>query len=343
MGRRLDKILDDIAGDDENKETKVNPAPEDSGQGAGDPAPAGDDADDTPPAADPDEGKGKPAGGEDEPPAADPEDGGQPPAPKKDIPEDPIKRAEFSFKRQLSKQKEKHAAELKERDEKYEAVMKELAELKKQVAPKKEPLRREQFEDDEEFIRALQAEAIAGERAKWDEEAAKKEAERLEKERAAQAEQAELRERQEAWLNNVQEAFAGDKTRSHNFLEKVAYANAHGFGQVLDECPVAADYLINDPNGPLVFEKILTDRATFERVFDTRRTSPLAVYHELRRVEDEVRAAAAQQPAGQGAPAGGQAVPKLGRPGRQAGGASVAGSDMFDNPKALRRWLREHS
>ena len=325
MGRRLDKILEDIAGDDENKETKVNPAPEDSGQGAGDPdpAPAGDDDDDTPP-------------------AADPEDGGQPPAPKKDIPEDPVKRAEFSFKRQLSKQKEKHAAELKERDEKYEAVMKELAELKKQVAPKKEPLRREQFEDDEEFIRALQAEAIAGERAKWDEEAAKKEAERQEKERAAQAEQEELREKQQAWLNNVQEAFAGDKTRSHNFLEKVAYANAHGFGQVLDECPVAADYLINDPNGPLVFEKILTDRATFERVFDTRRTSPLAVYHELRRVEDEVRAAQ-QQPAGQGAPAGGQAVPKLGRPGRQAGGAGVAGSDMFDDPKAMRRWLREHS
>lgn len=336
MGRRLDKILEDIAGDDENKEPK---APEQPAEPETAPAeePREEEPEEPPKGAEPEKGA-------DEPPAADPEDGGQPPAPKKDIPEDPVKRAEFSFKRQLSKQKEKHAAELKERDEKYEAVMKELAELKKQVAPKKEPLRREQFEDDEEFIRALQAEAIAGERAKWDEEAAKKEAERLEKERAAQAEQEELREKQQAWLNNVQEAFAGDKTRSHNFLEKVAYANAHGFGQVLDECPVAADYLINDPNGPLVFEKILTDRATFERVFDTRRTSPLAVYHELRRVEDEVRAAAAQQqPAGQGAPAGGQAVPKLGRPGRQAGGAGVAGSDMFDDPKALRRWLREHS
>lgn len=336
MGRRLDKILEDIAGDDENKDTK---APEQPAEPETAPAeePQEEEPEEPPKGAEPEKNA-------DEPPAADPEDGGQPPAPKKDIPEDPVKRAEFAFKRQLSKQKEKHAAELKERDEKYEAVMKELAELKKQVAPKKEPLRREQFEDDEEFIRALQAEAIAGERAKWDEEAAKKEAERLEKERAAQAEQEELREKQQAWLNNVQEAFAGDKTRSHNFLEKVAYANAHGFGQVLDECPVAADYLINDPNGPLVFEKILTDRATFERVFDTRRTSPLAVYHELRRVEDEVRAAAAQQqPAGQGAPAGGQAVPKLGRPGRQAGGAGVAGSDMFDDPKALRRWLREHS
>lgn len=334
MGRRLDKILEDIVGDDENKETKAPEQPAEP-----EPAPAEEPQEEEP--EEPPKGA-EPEKDADEPPAADPEDGGQPPAPKKDIPEDPVKRAEFSFKRQLSKQKEKHAAELKERDEKYEAVMKELAELKKQVAPKKEPLRREQFEDDEEFIRALQAEAIAGERAKWDEEAAKKEAERLEKERAAQAEQEELREKQQAWLNNVQEAFAGDKTRSHNFLEKVAYANAHGFGQVLDECPVAADYLINDPNGPLVFEKILTDRATFERVFDTRRTSPLAVYHELRRVEDEVRAAQ-QQPAGQGAPAGGQAVPKLGRPGRQAGGAGVAGSDMFDDPKALRRWLREHS
>lgn len=333
MGRRLDKILEDIAGDDENKETK---APEQTAEPKTSPAeePQEEEPEEPPKGAEPEKDA-------DEPPATDPEEGGQPPAQKKDIPEDPVKRAEFSFKRQLSKQKEKHAAELKERDEKYDKLLKEIEELKKATAPKKEPLRRDQFQDDEEFIRALQAEAIAGERAKWDEEAAKKEAERLEKERAANAEQEELREKQEAWLGNVNYAFQGDKERSRKFLEKVAYANGHGFGQVLDSCPVAADYLINDPNGPVVFEKILNDRATFERVFDPRRTSPLAVYHELRRVEDEIRASA-QQTAGQGAPAGGPAVPKLGRPGRQAGCAGVAGSDMFDDPKALRRWLREH-
>lgn len=343
MGRRLDKILEDIAGEDQPKGAAPEP-PEDKGTdtppaGSEEP-PAGDEGGGEPPAPQP---KEEPDEGGGEPPAdGDATGDGVPePKPKGDIPPDPVKRAEFAFRRQLSKQKEKHEKELADRDAKLAAMQKQIDEMKKAMAPKEPVKTRTDFDNDDDYINYLTDMRVKAALADFEGKNAQKEAERQENERKAAAEQAELRERQEAWLGNVKEAFGGDKERSDKFLERVAYANGHGLGQVLDNCPVAADYLINDPMGPLVFEKLLNDRATFEQVFDPRRTNPMAVYHELRVVEDEIRRAAAGGAAAP-APAPASAVPKMGRPGRQAGGASLASSDMFDDPKALRKWLREH-
>lgn len=260
--------------------------------------------------------------------------------PARDIPDDPLKRAEFSFKRQLEKKDRKHAEELAERDRKFDDLMKQMEELKKQVAPKEQPKTRDQFPDDEEFMDYKVDRRFNQKMAEFQAEKEKQEAERAEQERQrAEAEQ-RLREQQDNWLANVDQAFSGDSGRSKAFLERVAYANKNGLGEVLDNCPVAADYLINDPYGPVVFEKLLTDQSTFNRVFDPRRPSPLAVYHELRAVEDEIRRAPA--PAAEPAPAPAPVVPKMGRPGKQAGGMSVTNNDMWSDPKAIKRWLREH-
>lgn len=260
--------------------------------------------------------------------------------PSREIPDDPLKRAEFSFKRQLEKKDKKHAEELRERDEKYEKLLKEIEELKKATAPKEKPKTRDEFSDDEDFMDYKVDQRFNAKMAEFQAEKEKQEAERAEQERQkAEAEQ-RLREQQDNWYANVDQAFAGDANRSKAFLENVAYANKNGLGEILDNCPVAADYLINDPYGPLVFEKLLTDQSTFNRVFDPRRPSPLAVYHELRAVEDEIRRAPV--PSAEPAPAPAPAVPKMGRPGKQAGGMSVTNNDMWSDPKAIKRWLREH-
>lgn len=259
---------------------------------------------------------------------------------KRDIPDDPLKRAEFSFKRQLEKKDKKHAAELAERDRKYDELSKKFEELEKKLTPPEKAKTRDEFEDDEDFMDYKVDQRFNKKMAEFEEQKAKAEAERAEKEKADQAQQEELRERQENWLNNVDQAFSGDADRSKAFLSKVAYANKNGLGQVLDNCPVAADYLINDPCGPLVFEKLLNDRQTFERVFDPRRPNPLAVYHELRAVEDEILKAA-KAPAEEPKPAP-KPVPKMGRPGRQAGGSSMTNTDMWSDPKLIKKWLREH-
>ena len=206
---------------------------------------------------------------------------------------------------------------------------------------------RDDFDNDEDYIDYLTDLRVRAALATRDEELAKKEAERLEAEQKKAKEQEELLERQEEWYGHVQESFGGDKARSDKFLERVAYANKHGLGQILDSCPVASDYLLNDPMGPVVFEKLLNDRASFEQVFNPRRTSPMAIYYELRKVEASITEAADQPPAGGNPPPQNPAgrpnvVPPMGRPGKQAGGGALTNTDMFDDPKALRQWLRAH-
>lgn len=260
----------------------------------------------------------------------------------KQIPDDPLKRAEFSFKRQLAKSREKHEKELAERDAKYNELAKKFEELEKKMAPKEAKKTRNDFRDgdqgDEDYIDYLVEQRMKALNDTRDAELAKKESERIEKEKAAQAEQAELQQRQNAWLENVDNAFAHDAERTKKFIAKVQYANQRGLGEILDQCPVASDYLINDPNGPKVFEKMLEDPQVFRRVFNPQRTSPMAIYWELKQVEHEISTA----PNPNGAPAPAQKpIPKIGKPGRQAGGSTLMG-DMFDDPRQVKKWLKEH-
>ena len=343
MGRRLDKIFDEVLEEGEEREPQTPPAGEEPPKNEEPPQ-------DTPPAKEPpadDEPPKDTPPAEEPPPAGEPPKGEEPPKKEKDIPEDPMKRAEFSFKRQLSKQKEKHEKELAARDEKLAALEKKLAELEKRQTVAEPKKTRDDFDNDEDYIDYLTDLRVRAALATRDEELAKKEAERLEAEQKKAKEQEELLERQEEWYGHVQESFGGDKARSDKFLERVAYANKHGLGQILDSCPVASDYLLNDPMGPVVFEKLLNDRASFEQVFNPRRTSQMAIYYELRKVEASITEAAAQPPAGGNPPPQNPAgrpnvVPPMGRPGKQAGGGALTNTDMFDDPKALRKWLREH-
>ena len=262
------------------------------------------------------------------------------PAEHRDIPDDPVKRAEFAFRRQLNKNKEKYERELKERDDKYEKLMKEVEELKKASKPEEPMKTRADFEDDEEFIKYLLETGMKQGFAKRDEEEAKRAAERAEAEKKKAAEEQEIRETQAAWLRNVGEAFGDDKARANKFLGDIQYANEHGLGEILDNCPVASDYLMHDPMGPLVFDKVIHDKDTFNRVFDMRRLTPMNIFYQLKKVEEELAnpAPAVTDPAP--APAK-PPMPHLGKPGRQAAGSSMTNNDMFSDPKAVKRWLRE--
>ena len=253
----------------------------------------------------------------------------------KEIPDDKFSRAEFSFKRQLSKTKDKYEKELKDRDDKYAKLEAELAELKKGLN-KDKPKTRMDFDDDEEFLDYKTQMGVKAAMAEFEEAAKKKEAERLENERKEREEREALEEKQKAWLDNVNQAFGGDKERSDKFINRLQYCTEKGFGTILDNCPVAADYLINNPAGPLVFEKIVNDRDTFSRVFDERRMSPLDIYYELRSVENELRNAPAASPA-PATPAP-KPMPHLGRPGKQAG--SNTQPDIWNDDDAMRDYIR---
>lgn len=256
----------------------------------------------------------------------------------KEIPDDKIQRAEFSFRRQLGKQKDKYESELKARDDKYETLRKEFEEFKKlHPAPQEKPKTRDDFENDEDYIHYLNEKDFRDNMAKRDAEAAEAAKAKAEEERKKAEEQKELEETQRRWVAHVDEAFGGDKARANKFIERVQYCNAKGLGNILDACPVAADYLMNNPEGPKVFEKILNDRATFERVFNERRMSPLDIYYELRTVEKELKDESAPTPA----PVNhSKPIPVLGRPGKQAGAGTTP--DIWSDDDAMEEYIRSH-
>ena len=273
-----------------------------------------------------------------------PEPNGDPKGGKqhRDIPSDPLERATFSFKRQLKKEQDRHAAELADRDAKYNDLFKQVEDLKKQVAQKEKVKTREDFPEgeggDDAYISYLAEQKVNAIMADRDAKDAERKAKEAEDAKTRQAEEDEVRQQREKWTENVNEAFKGDAERIKNFNARVSYCNRRGLGEVLDQCPVASDYIMNDPMGPLVLEKMINDKATFERVFNPRRTNPLAIYMELRAIESElVNETPEAKPAG--APA--KPIPHLGKPGRQAGGSSMH-PDMFSDPKAVKAWLKSH-
>lgn len=250
------------------------------------------------------------------------------------IPDDPVKRAEFSFRRQLAKKDERHAKELAERDEKYAKLEKEMAELREQIKPKEAPMTRDKFPDDEDYLKYLAKQQYEEERAKDKAAEAKAAEERAAAEKKAREEQEELARSQQEWLEHVDKSFEGDKERADKFIKRVQYCNSKGLGEILDKCPVAADYLMHNPSGPVVFEKILNDKDTMMRVFNEERLSPLDIYYELREVEKEIRNSAP-------AAAPTRVMPHLGRPGKQAGTAAAA-PDIWNDDDALHAWMKAH-
>jgi hypothetical protein len=325
MGTKFDKVVEEMKAELEGAE-ETKPAVEETEQDD-DQKPAGEGPEQ--------DGDSKPAVEETKPADDEQKQDDQKPA---QIPDDPVKRAEFSFRRQLAKNKEKHEKELADRDAKYDELLKKFEALEKKVTPPEEVKTRDSFSTDEEYMDYLTDRKVKAMMAERDEAQAKAEQERQAKEAEQRKQEEEVKERQRAWLENVDQAFGEDKERSKAFLQRVQYANQNGLGEILDNCPVAADYLMNDPMGPRVFEKILNDQKVFSTVFDMRRLTPMSIFYELKKVEDGlVDVSTEKTEKTQDAPK----VPHLGKPGRQAGASSMGG-DMFDDPKAVKEWLRNH-
>lgn len=329
MGRRTEELLAELKDEEARNNTTPTETPEEPPkETAAEPAPQEEPGQPEEPAQPekPEDVPEEPEKSKDEPKDAPPK--------KKDIPDDPLKRAEFSFRRQLEKNNEKHKKELAERDERYKAMEAELAELKKQVAPKEPAKSRKDFATDDEYIEYIVQQRTAQELDKFREESAKAKKAADEETAKKQAADEELERQQRAWLDNVGEAFGGDNNRVKAFLDKVNYAQKNGLGQILDACPAAADYLFNNPKGPVVMEKLVNDRGTFMEVFGNGHASQLDVYYALRKVEEKLSAPV--QPTA--ATPQKKTMPAIGRPGRQAGGGSAP--DIFSDDDALRSYIR---
>ena len=319
MGYKVDELVESMkaeesAGNTPPAETQTPPAEE---QPKGNEEPPKE----TPPA--------EPKPGEDDDKGG---NGGEPTKPKED--DDRFSRAEFSFRRKLEKASRKHAEDLAERDKKYNELLAQFEELKKTVAPKETPKKREDFANDDEYIDYLTEQRVNKILAERDGKDAERRAKEAEETKKAKEQEAELVEAQQRWLGHVDKCFGDDKERAQKFLTKIQYANRNGLGEILEACPVASDFLMNHQNGPKVFEKLLNEKETFLRVF-SENASPLDIYYELRSIERELNA---QPPQGAGTQPPKQTMPKIGKPGKQAGAGTKP--DIFSDNDAMLSFIR---
>lgn len=248
--------------------------------------------------------------------------------------DDQLSRAEFSFRRKLEKMNQRHAAELAERDSKYNDLLKRVEELQNKVEPKEPVKTRTDFATDDEYIDYITDQRVQKILAERDGKDAERRAKEAEEAKKRQADEAELVEQRQKWIDHVGKSFEGDSERAQKFLSKIQYANRNGLGEILDACPVASDFLMNNRNGPKVFERMLDDKATFMRVFGGN-NSPLDIYYELRNVEREL---SGQTQANTNAVSQKPAMPRLGKPGKQAGGGSKP--DIFSDRDAMLSFIR---
>ena len=269
-------------------------------------------------------------------PAPEPEKASEP-EPTKDAVMDEIDNTNSIIRKRLEKQSKKYEEALAEKDARYDELKKELEELKKVAQPKPVVKNRGDFEHDEDYVAYLTRQQIAevdAEKAKAKAEADAKEAERK---AAEEKEQAEIRERQTRFLANIDECFEGDE--KSEFLKRVQHANSKGLGTLLDACPIATEYLLGSPKGPIVLQKVLNDAETFKRVFPVRGISPLDQYSELKAIEREI-IAAKSAPAVDPTPSVAVAKPKLGRPGVQGQGGTM-GDPMAGDSASRRAYIRK--
>ena len=109
-----------------------------------------------------------------EPTEEKPEEKADEPKPKKEIPDDPMKRAEYSFRRQLDKNNKKHADELAARDKEIAELKARFAEIEKKTDPNNAPKTRKDFENDDDYIDYLTQRRVDKILAERDAEAKKK-------------------------------------------------------------------------------------------------------------------------------------------------------------------------
>ena len=252
----------------------------------------------------------------------------------------PQERADHAFKRQLAKQKEKYEKELKERDEKFAEMQKQLDDLKKQTAPKTPKKTRDQFKDDEDYLEYLADERATAKLnellAERDQKAAETAKQRAEEEERTRAEEAQVAEQRQLFIQNAESAFSGDENRKKEFFSNVAYAHEHGLGEVLDRAPVAADFLMYNPSGPIVFEKMLSDRTTFDKIFtEYNARNPMAMFMTLNGIADSLKSAPSTT---QTTPVTPKPAVHIGKPGKQTAG--VQAPDIFSDDDAMLAYLR---
>lgn len=239
-------------------------------------------------------------------------------------------KAEHAFKRQISKQREKHEAEIADLKASFQ---KQFEEFKASMQPKEPPKTRADFTTDDEYIKYLTKQGYLEAKAESDAQTAKEAAEAEEKRKAEEAKREENEAMSRTFGENSRNAFK-DEAAFAAYTKNVNRAIDNGLGEILDTVPTLRDFIFKNPEGPVVLDKMLSDRNSFVRVMgQTDPTMMIIAAHEL-----ATESRAAVQPPVQQEEVPQPRVPHLGKPG--ARNTSPDAGSIFGSDKSLMAFVR---
>lgn len=233
-----------------------------------------------------------------------------------------LERAQYSFYKQLNKQKSLHKKEMDEL----------LSRLDKLEHPEKyAPKTRDQYKDDDSFINDLvqdKVNAILRQRMEEEQKA-------LEARSAQEAIEKEYRERAD---ENIKKLYP-TPDEEKNFRSVVQDAIERGLGDLLDTDQELSNYILMSPVGPAIMYELASNEESVKRLFEGART-PIDLQFRIRDIERDVisgiKAKEAATPPNPVTPPQPEKPKPVGKPGV----SKEAKKSIWDDDKALIDFMR---
>ena len=241
------------------------------------------------------------------------------PEPKKDQKADKsqfsdLEKAEFSFKKQLGKQKQKYESILADQKKAFASLQERLEKLENPDKYKEKF--RENFQTDDEYIDYIVQQRMNKILDEQNEKAMK------DREEEAKAEEA-----REFIDKNIETCFTTDEART-DYFNTVKAAFDEGLQELMDKEKYVAEYIMRNPNGPRILYELAKDKEKVRQIYS--QGDPMSRLFELKMIEREILTK----------PAADKSNPNLQKAIGKPGISKETTADIFSNKDDLKRFIR---
>jgi len=241
------------------------------------------------------------------------------PEPKKDQKADKsqfsdLEKAEFSFKKQLGKQKQKYESILADQKKAFASLQERLEKLENPDKYKEKF--RENFQTDDEYIDYIVQQRMNKILDEQNEKAMK------DREEEAKAEEA-----REFIDKNIETCFTTDEART-DYFNTVKAAFDEGLQELMDKEKYVAEYIMRNPNGPRILYELAKDKEKVRQIYS--QGDPMSRLFELKMIEREILTK----------PTADKTNPNLQKAIGKPGISKETTADIFSSKDDLKRFIR---
>jgi hypothetical protein len=241
------------------------------------------------------------------------------PEPKKDQKADKsqfsdLEKAEFSFKKQLGKQKQKYESILADQKKAFASLQERLEKLENPDKYKEKF--RENFQTDDEYIDYIVQQRMNKILDEQNEKAMK------DREEEAKAEEA-----REFIDKNIETCFTTNEART-DYFNTVKAAFDEGLQELMDKEKYVAEYIMRNPNGPKILYELAKDKEKVRQIYS--QGDPMSRLFELKMIEREILTK----------PTANKSNPNLQKAIGKPGISKETTADIFSSKDDLKRFIR---